>query len=70
MREAARALIEAGGKTDGPNGEKIAAWLADDRDDLSAAYREIFFTGSGQVRKTLATKAAQKRLARHRRHPA
>jgi ATP-dependent helicase/nuclease subunit A len=62
VREAARALIEAGGKTDGPNGEKIAAWLADDRDDLSAAYREIFFTGSGQVRKTLATKAAQKRL--------
>ncbi len=62
VREAARALIEAGGKTDGPNGEKIAAWLADDRDDLSTAYREIFFTGSGQVRKTLATKAAQKRL--------
>jgi ATP-dependent helicase/nuclease subunit A len=62
VREAARTLIEAGGKTDGPNGEKIAAWLADDRDDLSTAYREIFFTGSGQVRKTLATKAAQKRL--------
>jgi ATP-dependent helicase/nuclease subunit A len=62
MRETARALIEAGGKTDGPNGQKIAAWLADDRDDLSAAYREIFFTGTGQVRKTLATKAAQKRL--------
>ncbi|MBS0525389.1 MAG: double-strand break repair helicase AddA [Proteobacteria bacterium] len=62
LREAARALIEAGGKTDGPNGERIAAWLADDRDDLSTAYREIYFTGSGQVRKTLATKAAQKRL--------
>jgi ATP-dependent helicase/nuclease subunit A len=62
VREAARAMIEAGGKTDGPNGEKIAAWLADSRDDLSAAYREIFFTGSGQVRRTLATKAAQKRL--------
>jgi ATP-dependent helicase/nuclease subunit A len=62
VREAARALIEAGGKTDGPNGEKIAAWLADDRDDLSAAYREVFFTDKGQVRKNLATKAAQKRL--------
>lgn len=62
MREAARALIEAGGKTDGPNGEKIATWLADNRDDLSTAYREIFFTAGGQVRKTLATKAAQKRL--------
>jgi ATP-dependent helicase/nuclease subunit A len=62
MREAARALIESGGKTDGPNGQKIAAWLADDRDDLSAAYREVFFTDRGQVRKTLATKAAQKRL--------
>src|SRR4051812_6348055 len=32
MREAARALIETGGKTDGANGQKIADWLADDRD--------------------------------------
>jgi ATP-dependent helicase/nuclease subunit A len=62
MREAARSLIEAGGKNDGPRGQAIATWLADDRDDLSAAYREVFFTDSGSVRKTLATKAAQKRL--------
>ncbi len=62
VREAARALIEAGGKTDAPNGQKIASWLADDRNDLSPAYRGVFFTSEGQVRKTLATKAAQKRL--------
>ena len=62
LREAARALIEAGGKTDGPNGERIASWLDDGRDDLSPAYRSVFFTDKGQVRKTLATKAAQKRL--------
>ena len=62
LREAARAMVEAGGKTDGPNGEKIAGWLDDGRDDLSPAYRSVFFTDKGQVRKTLATKAAQKRL--------
>ncbi|MDP3240382.1 MAG: UvrD-helicase domain-containing protein, partial [Reyranella sp.] len=62
LREAARAMVEAGGKTDGPNGEKIASWLDDGRDDLSPAYRSVFFTDKGQVRKTLATKAAQKRL--------
>lgn len=62
LREAARALIETGGKTDEPNGRKIATWLADDRNDLSAAYRAVYFTSEGQVRKSLATKAAQKRL--------
>ena len=62
VREAARALIDAGGKTDAPNGQKIATWLADDRNDSSPAYRGVFFTSEGQVRKTLATKAAQKRL--------
>ena len=62
LREAARALIETGGKTDAPNGQKIASWLADDRNDLSPAYRGVFFTSEGQVRKSLATKAAQKRL--------
>jgi ATP-dependent helicase/nuclease subunit A len=62
LREAACALIEAGGKTDGPNGRVIADWLADSRDDLSAAYREVFFTDKGQVRKTLASKGACKRL--------
>lgn len=62
LREAARALIETGGKTDAPNGQKIASWLADDRNDLSPAYRGVFFTSEGQVRKSLATKTAQKRL--------
>jgi ATP-dependent helicase/nuclease subunit A len=63
LREAARALIEAGGKTDGPRGQAIAGWLTDSRDDLSAAYREVFFTSDkGQRRKSLATKAAVKRL--------
>lgn len=63
LREAARALIEAGGKTDGPRGQAIADWLTGSRDDLSAAYRDIFFTSDkGQRRKSLATKAAIKRL--------
>ena len=62
LREAARALIETGGKTDAPNGQKIASWLANNRNDLSPAYRGVFFTSEGQVRKSLATKAAQKRL--------
>lgn len=62
LREAARALIETGGKTDGPNGQRIAAWLDGGLDDLSPAYRGVFFTDKGQLRKTLATKAAQKRL--------
>jgi ATP-dependent helicase/nuclease subunit A len=63
VREAARALIEAGGKTDAARGQAIANWLADDRDDLSAAYRDVFFTtDKGQRRKSLATKAASTRL--------
>ncbi|TAJ87694.1 MAG: double-strand break repair helicase AddA [Reyranella sp.] len=62
LREAARNLIETGGKTDTPNGQKIASWLAEDRNDLSPAYRAVYFTSEGQVRKSLATKAAQKRL--------
>lgn len=63
LREAARALIEAGGKVDPPRGEKMAAWLADEqRDDLSADYRGVFFTGTGQLRAKLATKGAIKRL--------
>ena len=64
LRAAARALIEAGGKTDGARGETMAAWLAadSDRDAMLPAYRAVFFTGQGQLRKTLATKAAIKRL--------
>lgn len=64
LRAAARALMEVGGKTDGPRGETMAAWLASDseRDALLPAYRAVFFTDRGQIRKTLATKAAIKRL--------
>jgi ATP-dependent helicase/nuclease subunit A len=63
LRAAAQALIEAGGKTDPARGEAMAAWLAagSERDDLQPAYRAIFFTDKGQLRKILATKAAIKR---------
>jgi ATP-dependent helicase/nuclease subunit A len=64
LRAAARTLIEAGGKTDGPRGATMAAWLAaaSERDERLSAYRSVFFTDKGQVRKTLATKAAINRL--------
>ncbi len=64
LRAAARALIEAGGKTDGARGETMAAWLAagSDRDAMLPAYRAVFFTGGGQLRKTLATKPVIKRM--------
>lgn len=64
LRAAARVLIEAGGKTDGARGETMAAWLAadSDRDTMLPAYRAVFFTGTGQLRKALATKPAIKRL--------
>jgi ATP-dependent helicase/nuclease subunit A len=62
LRAAMRALLDAGGKTDGPRGQAIADWLAESRDDLSPTYREVFFTDKGDVRKTLATKAAVARL--------
>ncbi|HSI00350.1 MAG TPA: double-strand break repair helicase AddA [Reyranella sp.] len=65
LREAARALLEAGGKIDPGRGQSIAAWLAmgDERDDLQAAYRSVFFTDRGPLRSPLATRAAIKRLA-------
>jgi len=64
LRTAARALIEAGSKTDSARGEAMAAWLAidSDRDAMLPAYRAVFFTGGGQLRKTLATKPVIKRL--------
>ncbi|WP_428668685.1 double-strand break repair helicase AddA [Reyranella sp.] len=64
LRAAARALIEAGGKTDSARGETMVAWLAADcdRDAMLPAYRAVFFTGQGQLRKTLATKPTIKRL--------
>lgn len=65
LRLAAAALIGAGGKTDPPRGETLAAWLnaGDDRPALTEAYRGVFFTGTGSLRKTLATKAAIKTMA-------
>jgi ATP-dependent helicase/nuclease subunit A len=64
LREAARALLGAGGRTDPGRGEAIAAWLAmgEDRDDLQAEYRGVFFKKDGVVFDRLATKAAIKRL--------
>jgi ATP-dependent helicase/nuclease subunit A len=65
LRAAARALIDAGGKTDGPRGETMATWLAADdgeRDSLLPGYRSVFFTATGQLRKSLATKPTLKRL--------
>ncbi len=64
LRAAARTLIEAGGKSDGARGETMAAWLAagSDRDAMLPAYRSVFFTTAGDVRKTLATKPVVKRM--------
>ena len=61
LRSAARALMEAGGKSDPPRGQKIATRL--DSGEEAEAYRSVFFTESGSLRKTLATKPAIKRLA-------
>ena len=64
LRAAARALIDAGGKSDPPRGRAIADWLAasEDRPALDESYRAVFFTGTGGLRKTLATKAAIKSM--------
>jgi ATP-dependent helicase/nuclease subunit A len=64
LRAAANTLIETNGKTDAPRGRTIADWLAEGeaRDDLNAAYRSVFFKDRGQVRDSLATKAAIKRM--------
>jgi len=64
LRAAASALIETGGKTDGAHGEKMAAWLAagSDRDEMLPAYRTVFFTEKGPIRKKLATKPSIERL--------
>lgn len=65
LRAAARALIDAGGKTDPGRGEAIAAWLdaGEGRTGLAEDYRSVFFTDRGSLRKTLATKAAIKGLS-------
>jgi ATP-dependent helicase/nuclease subunit A len=59
LRTAVQALAR-GGKTDAARAAVIAAWLdaASDRAAGLDAYRAAFFTGAGEVRKTLATKAA------------
>ena len=65
LRAAARALVEAGGKNDPRRGATIAAWLDADEEEritLAENYRSVFFTGTGNIRKTLAGKAAAGRL--------
>jgi ATP-dependent helicase/nuclease subunit A len=64
LRSAARALIEAGGTSDGPRGSSIAEWLdaGPDRPALSTAYCSVFFTDTGSLRTRLATNAAVKRM--------
>jgi ATP-dependent helicase/nuclease subunit A len=60
LRAAASALLQ-GGKTDSARGEAIASWLAAGPEDRAAGlntYAAAFFTGAGEVRKTLATKAS------------
>ncbi|MEI9901902.1 MAG: UvrD-helicase domain-containing protein [Hyphomicrobium sp.] len=60
LRAAAQALLK-GGKTDSARGETIANWLAASAEERAAglnAYASAFFTGTGDVRKTLATKAS------------
>jgi ATP-dependent helicase/nuclease subunit A len=66
LRRAARALIEAGGQTDGARGLAMAQWLDEgaNRSDASETYRSIFFTDKEVLRSLtrLATKAAIRRM--------
>jgi ATP-dependent helicase/nuclease subunit A len=59
LRNAIRALAR-GGKTDSARAAAIAAWLdaGADRASCLDAYRAAFFTEKGEVRRTLASKAA------------
>jgi ATP-dependent helicase/nuclease subunit A len=62
LRRAVRALA-GGGKTDAARAEAIAAWLdAEDRAAVASDYATAFFTGTGEIRKTLASKAAVKAM--------
>ncbi len=55
--------LAGGGKTDAARGKLIAAWLdATDRTAAMADYAPAFFTGTGEIRKTLASKAAVKAM--------
>lgn len=56
------AALERGGEADAKRAEALRAWLAapDGRVAGFDAYRSIFFTGTGDIRKTLATKPVLK----------
>ena len=59
LRNAVKALAK-GGKTDVARALAITAWLdaGDDKNAVEADYRSAYFTGTGDVRKSLASKAA------------
>ncbi|MCW5744699.1 MAG: double-strand break repair helicase AddA [Alphaproteobacteria bacterium] len=64
LTQAARALAQ-GSKTDVERGATLSAWLAADpaaRIERFGDYCSIFFTDKGEIRKTLATKAAVQTL--------
>jgi ATP-dependent helicase/nuclease subunit A len=62
LRRAVRVLV-AGGKTDSARGEAITVWLnAKDRSAAQDDYQSAFFTGTGDIRKTLASKPAIKAM--------
>ena len=57
------AALASGGKTDAARAGLIAAWLdAKDRAAAMSDYAPAFFTGTGEIRKTLASKAAVKAM--------
>lgn len=60
LRRAARVMIESKNTTDQDNGEKIAAWLAapeNIRMETFWAYKSVFLTNEGAIRKKFPTKA-------------
>ncbi len=63
LRSAVQALA-GGGKQDVARGQAIAAWLdaGDDKSAVAKDYRLAYFTGTGDVRKSLASKAAIKTM--------
>src|SRR6185437_14705307 len=61
LRRAAAALSQAG-NSDGPRGERLAAWLADaaNRHAIFDDYLDLYFKQDGGIRSRLATKEALK----------
>jgi ATP-dependent helicase/nuclease subunit A len=57
---AAVAALAKGGKTDAARSTAIAAWLdaGQDKTAVAADYKAAYFTGAGELRKSLASKAA------------